>query len=87
MTGCADCDSFTVYCDNQSAISLARNPVQHQRSKHIDIKYHLERSEVQKNVLHLMYLPTDQNLADMFTKPVSKAKLQQFIDAMRISKF
>jgi hypothetical protein len=64
--------------DNQGAIELAKNPVHHQRSKHIDIKYHYIRSQVLDNTVILHYVPTNDNVADMFTKPVSKIKLNKF---------
>ena len=64
----------TLYVDNQSAIALAKNPVQHQRSKHIDIKYHFVRAEVQ-----LEYVPSEYNTTDVFTKPVSKVRLSKLI--------
>ena len=69
---------FTMYVDNQGAIKLANNPVHHQRSKHIDIKYHFIRFEIQNQVVKLVYIPTDQNVADIFTKPLSKANLSRF---------
>jgi len=69
---------FDLYCDNQGAIALCENPIQHQRSKHIDIKYHFIRSECQNDVLNLMYVPTVDNVADVFTKPVSRARLDKF---------
>ena len=67
-----------VHVDNQGAIMLAKNPVQHQRSKHIDIKYHFIRSEVESGSIVLNYIPTDQDIADLFTKPVSKIKFRKF---------
>ena len=57
--------NFDLHCDSQSAIALAKNPVQHQRSKHIDIKYHLVRNEVQSGTMELLYTPSDQNVADI----------------------
>jgi hypothetical protein len=57
----------TLHCDNQGALALAKNPVQHQRSKHIDIHYHFVRSEVQRGLLHLLYVTSKDNLADIFT--------------------
>ena len=71
-------DTFTLKCDNQGAIALGKNPVQHQRSKHIDIKYHFIRNEIQNGTVDIQYVPTDQNWADIFTKPVGKPKLQMF---------
>ena len=64
--------------DNQGAINLAKNPVNHQRSKHIDIKYHFIRSEIQNGNVNLQYVPTDDNVADIFTKPATRFKLEKF---------
>ena len=69
----------TLYVDNQSAIALAKNPVQHQRSKHIDIKYHFVRAEVQNGKVQLEYVPSEYNTTDVFTKPVSKVRLSKLI--------
>ena len=66
-----------IFVDNQSAIALAQNPVNHQRSKHIDIKYHFIRSEIQNGCIELEYISTDNNTADMFTKPLSHSRLQK----------
>ena len=71
-------DHVVMYCDNQGALALASNPIQHQRSKHIDIKYHFVRSEVQKSVVILKYIPSEENIVDVFTKPVSGAKFKRF---------
>ena len=78
MTGSTSINSCTIHCDNQRAIKLIENPVQHQRSKHIDIRYHFIRTEVQRGVVQLNYVPSDQNIADMFTKSVPKVKLCDF---------
>ena len=64
--------------DNQGAISLAKNPVHHQRSKHIDIRYHFIRDEIQNGNVNLFYVPTKENTADIFTKPVSHKRLEFF---------
>ena len=71
-------DNVLIRVDNQGAINLARNPVHHQRSKHIDIKYHFIRSEIQVGIISLKYVPTEDNIADVFTKPASKGKLEKF---------
>ena len=60
-------DKFTLFCDNQSAIALAKNAMVHQRSKHIDIKYHFVRSVISNDIMTLIYVPTDKNIADVFT--------------------
>ncbi|PIK39827.1 hypothetical protein BSL78_23335 [Apostichopus japonicus] len=78
MTNSDSVNTVSLYCDNQGALALAKNPVHHQRSKHIDIRYHFIRLEVQKGNLQLVYVPSEQNVADIFTKPVSGSKLQKF---------
>lgn len=67
----------TLLCDNQGAIALASNRVLHQRSKHIDIKYHFIRSEVENGSIDVKYVPSNSNLADTFTKYVNKVKLRE----------
>ena len=69
---------FELNCDNQGTIALAKNPVKHQRTKHIDIKYHFIREEICNGYVNVVYIPTDKNVADTFTKPISKIKLTKF---------
>ncbi|KAK3716452.1 hypothetical protein RRG08_057375 [Elysia crispata] len=69
---------FTLNCDNQGAIALSKNPVHHQRSKHIDIRYHFVRNEISNGLMKVQYVPSEENPADVFTKPVSEVKLQKF---------
>lgn len=66
--------------DNQGATNLAKNPIHHQRSKHIDIRYHFIREEVKEDRVSLEYVPTKENIADIFTKPASKENLEKFKD-------
>lgn len=63
-----------LHCDNQSAIRLIENPVHHQRSKHIHIKYLYARNEIEKKEFKVSFLPTEIMLADSLTKPVSTDK-------------
>ena len=67
-----------IYEDNQGTITLAKNPVYRQRSKHIDVKYHFVRSTVNNGEVSLEYCPTDQMVADLMTKPATKVKLLTF---------
>ena len=62
------------HVDNTGAISLAKNLVFHNRSKHIDIQYHFTRRLVRKGRLGLAYLPTKEMLADLLTKPLPRAQ-------------
>lgn len=68
-----------LYADNQGAIALAKNPVQHQRCKHIDVKYHFIRNEISNYHVNLIYVQSERNLADIFTKPATKVKLSKFV--------
>ncbi|KAK4411197.1 Pyruvate decarboxylase 2 [Sesamum angolense] len=58
----------TIYCDNKSAITITKNPVQHSRTKHIDIKYHSLREATIRGEIELKYCSTEEQLADIFTK-------------------
>jgi len=65
-----------IYVDNVSAINLAENPIFHQRSKHIDIRYHFLRDQIGKNMIKLEYDKSEDQIADIFTKPL---KINAFI--------
>ncbi|KAL6287822.1 hypothetical protein ACE6H2_012212 [Prunus campanulata] len=62
----------TVFCDNTSAIAMARNPVFHQRSKHIKRKFHFIRDAIQEGVIELLYCKGEEQVADIFTKALPK---------------
>lgn len=65
--------------DNQSSIALAKNPVLHTRTKHIDIQHHYIRDEVTSRRINLVYTPSEEMLADGLTKPLSHVKFFNFI--------
>eukprot|EP00253_Pinus_taeda_P008523 PITA_08523 len=64
----------TLWCDNQSAIQLCKDPVQHQRSKHIELHMHFIRKLIHDHVLEVQYCSTDDQFADIFTKALTEAK-------------
>ena len=64
----------TIYCDNQSCIKLSENPVFHDRSKHIEIKYHFIRDWVQRGAVRLAYVSTNDQVANTLTKSFPKGK-------------
>nr|ABA95820.1 retrotransposon protein, putative, unclassified [Oryza sativa Japonica Group] len=64
----------TIYCDSKSAIAISENPVSHDRTKHIAIKYHYIREAVDRQEVKLEFCRTDEQLADIFTKALSKEK-------------
>jgi hypothetical protein len=59
-------------CDNESAIRMADNPVEHNRTKHIDIRYHFLRDQQQRGDIEIAYVSTKEQLADIFTKPLDE---------------
>lgn len=58
--------------DNKSVIALAKNPVYHDRSKHIDMRYHYIRECITRKDVHLKYMKTHDQVTDIFTKPLKK---------------
>jgi hypothetical protein len=60
-------------CDNESAIRMADNPVEHSRTKHIDIWHHFLRDHQQKGDIEVLYVSTENQLADIFTKPLDES--------------
>ena len=64
-------DIMCVFCDNTSAINLSKNPIQHSKSKYIEIRYHFIRDLVEDKVVCLEFIHTDNQKADIFTKPLN----------------
>ncbi|GJV55290.1 hypothetical protein Tco_1456295 [Tanacetum coccineum] len=69
-------NKIPLYCDNRSAIALCCNNVQHSRSKHIDIRHHFIREQVEKGVVELYFVMTDYQLADIFTKALPRERFE-----------
>ena len=61
-------DTMCIFCDNTNAINLSKNPVQHLKSKHIEIRYHFIRDLVEERVVFLEFIHTDNQKTDIFTK-------------------
>ncbi|KAL0373689.1 UNVERIFIED_CONTAM: Retrovirus-related Pol polyprotein from transposon RE1 [Sesamum radiatum] len=75
----------TIYCDNKSAIAITKNPVQHNRTKHIDIKYHALREATTRGEIELKYCSTEEQLADMFTKALPRNKFEELRTKIGVS--
>ena len=69
-------NKIPMYCDNKSAIALCCNNVQHSKSKHIDIRHHFIREQVEKEVVELYFVKTEFQLADIFTKALPRERFQ-----------
>jgi hypothetical protein len=74
-------DPTMIYCDNLSSIQLAKNPVFHTRTKHIEVHYHYVWERVLSGEVQLQYVPTGRQIADVFTKPLGLDKLRRFSGA------
>lgn len=69
----------TIYEDNQGTIALSKDPVYRQRCKHIDIRYHFIRSALVNGKVTIVFCPTEDMVADIFTKSVTKARMAKFV--------
>jgi hypothetical protein len=79
-----DMRATLILCDNQSCINMTENPVFHDRSKHIEIRYHYICDMVQRGALKFQYISTNEQVADMLTKPLSRIKFEYFRDKLGI---
>ena len=73
-----------ILTDNQGAMALAKNPNHHQRSKHIDVRYHYVRQQVAERIIQLDYVATTHQAADQLTKPLSKVQHDRCLAAMGV---
>ena len=63
-------DNVLLFCDNTSAINIAKNPVQHSRTKHIDVCFYFLRDHVEKGDIVLTFVDSENQLTDIFIKPL-----------------
>ena len=68
--------NISIKCDNTSAINLTKNPVHHSRSKHIEIRHHFIRDHVQNGNINIEFVSTENQYADIFTKPLDKMRFE-----------
>nr|GEX99628.1 hypothetical protein [Tanacetum cinerariifolium] len=66
-------DKVSIYCDSKSEIAISCNPIQHTRTKHIDVRYHFIKDHVEKGTIELYFVSTEYQLADLFTKSLREA--------------
>jgi hypothetical protein len=76
-----------IFADNQGAIKLSKNPQHHNRSKHIDIKYHFVRDSCQRGLIELIYIPTAEMVADILTKALLHEKHEKHMKGMSLSQW
>ena len=77
-------DVTNILCDNQSCIKMTENPVFHDKSKHIEVRYHFIRDMVQKGAIKLKHVPTEEQVANVLTKPLARVKFEYFRDTLGV---
>nr|GEU54404.1 retrotransposon protein, putative, unclassified [Tanacetum cinerariifolium] len=69
-------NKIPMYCDSKSAIAISCNPVQHSRTKHINIRYHFIKEHVERGTIELYFVRTEYQLADLFTKALLRERFE-----------
>ncbi|GJR78615.1 integrase, catalytic region, zinc finger, CCHC-type containing protein [Tanacetum coccineum] len=77
-------NKIPLYCDNKSAIALCCNNVQHSQAKHIDVRYHFIKEQVENGIVELYFFRTEYQLADIFTKPFPRERFNFLIEKLGI---
>jgi len=75
-------DPTRIFCDSQSAIAISKNPEAHQRTKHIDVKYHKIRETIKDKIIDLNDIASEDQVADGFTKPENGVKIRRTADSL-----
>ena len=73
---------LTISCDNQGAIVLEKDNKFHARTKHIDLQYHFICEVVEDGKIQVKYIPMDDNVSDIFTKPLLRPKFAKFVESL-----
>jgi hypothetical protein len=76
-----------IHCDNTSDISVSKNPILHSKTKHIPIKYHFLREQVTNQIVQVHYIPTSEQIADIFTKPLAKTPFEYLRQKLGVISF
>ncbi|GJX60060.1 copia protein [Tanacetum coccineum] len=80
-------NKIPMYCDNKSAIALCCNNVQHSQSKHIDIRFHFIKEQVENRVVELYFVNTEYQIANIFTKSLGRERIEFLIKKLGMRSF
>ena len=75
------------FCDNDAATKIVRKPIQHSRTKHIDVKIHSIRDAFEKGFMDIIFIPTEEQRAVIFTKAFDKTKFLKLIKMLGMISF
>ena len=70
------------FCDNKAVISIAYNPVHHDRTKHVEVDKHFIKERIENGVICMTYVPTTQQIGDILTKGLSKQSFEDLVDKL-----
>ena len=71
-----------IYCDNKAAISIAHNPILHDRTKHIEVDKHFIKEKIESGLIYIPYVPTTQQMADILTKGLYKKQFEFLVSKL-----
>ena len=77
--------TIPIFIDNQLAITLTHNPEFHVHTKHIEVCHHYICEKLEDKVIDLKYIPTDDQVVDIFTKPLQMVKYSRFVKGLSLS--
>ena len=72
----------TIYCDSESGIAISHNPIHHLKTKHIELQYHFIKCHILKGDIELIFVPTHEEITNVFTKALDATKLNTFIEML-----
>jgi len=72
-------EPMKLYCDNKSAINIAHNPIQHDRTKHIEIDRHFIKEKLEEGLICMSYVPSGGQLADVLTKGLNSSNFHEIV--------
>ena len=77
----------TIFCDNMSGVLLVANPILHNRIKHFELDLHFVRDKEVNKQVYVTHIPSQDQIADVFTKSISSTSFQKFRDKLRVASF
>nr|GEW72968.1 hypothetical protein [Tanacetum cinerariifolium] len=78
-------EKIPMYCDSKAAIAISCNPIQHSRTKHLDVRYHFKKEKVEKGIVELFFVETEYQLADLFTKDLPEDRFKYLVRRLGMS--